>query len=56
MIAAGATMATPEVITSREHALAVTRDYIKQPRLSKFAYKGVCIYILVREHCSSLGR
>lgn len=42
MIAAGATMATPEVIASREHALAVTRDYIKQPRLSKFAYMDVC--------------
>ena len=29
-------MASPRVAASREHALAVTRDYISQPRLSEF--------------------
>jgi len=31
-------MATPDVIAAREHALAVTRDYIRQPRLSMYTF------------------
>ncbi|CAI8025437.1 V-type proton ATPase subunit B [Geodia barretti] len=34
-------MATPQVATSREHALAVTRDYISQPRLTYRTVSGV---------------
>lgn len=33
---AGCRMANPQVAASKEHALAITRDYISQPRLSKF--------------------
>jgi len=32
-------MATLEVAAAREHALAVTRDYISQPRLSERLFR-----------------
>ena len=33
-------MAAPEIAAAREHALAVTRNYISQPRLSEWEWEG----------------